>query len=81
MPQSRSDLERQLQDAKSRRDACAERLKQDGVEEAALKRQPAWRTANAACRQLTRRLGAVAAKEQLASDIAARKAAAAEESE
>lgn len=76
MPLSRSNLERQLAEAKVRRDACAARLTQSGVKEQDLKRQPAWRNADADCRQLTRRLRAVSAKEQLQTDKASRSAAA-----
>ncbi len=79
MPLSRNNLERQLAEAKVRRDACAARLTQSGVSEKDLKRQPAWRTADADCRQLTRRLRAVSAKEQLQVDKASRAAAAAAE--
>ncbi len=75
MPLSRANLERQLEQAKQVRDACAQRLQQGGVSEAELKKQPAWRSAHATYRQLVRRLRAVSAKEQLAGDVAARKAA------
>jgi hypothetical protein len=75
MPLSRQNLERQLADAKTRRDACVARLQQQGVAEKDLKRQPAWRNADAACRQLSRRLRAVSAKEKLQVDKAARAAA------
>jgi hypothetical protein len=73
MPLSRDNLERQLAQAKQLRDACTARLKQSGVEESALKKQPAWRSANAACRQLTRRLNTVSGKEKLAAEVATRK--------
>ena len=77
MPQSRQDLERQLQEAKQRRDALASRLQQEsGLTEKDLRKQPAWRNAHATCRQLTRRLRAVSAKEDLAAQKAARAAAA-----
>ena len=72
MPQSRENLERQLTEAKQLREACAAQFKQAGVEEKQLRRQPAWRNADATCRQLTRRLLAVKAKEQLQADKAAR---------
>ncbi|MFV0445272.1 MAG: hypothetical protein ACK5Q5_16975, partial [Planctomycetaceae bacterium] len=74
MPLSRENIERQLADAKTRREACASQLKEGGVSDKELKRQPAWRSADATCRQLTRRLRAVAAKEQLQVDKAARAA-------
>lgn len=74
MPQSRADLERQLQAARARRDAVAARLQQQGIAAADLRKQPAWRNAHAAYRQLTRRLRAVAAKEQLVAQKAARAA-------
>jgi hypothetical protein len=79
MPQSRDDLERQLNMAKKDRDACAAVFQQAGVAERALKAQPAWRNANALCRQLTRRLLAVSKKEKLAVEVAARREAAASE--
>jgi hypothetical protein len=78
MPQSRENLERQLTLAKQRRDACASQLKEGGVDQKGLRKQPAWRSADAECRQLTRRLRAVSAKEQLQADKASRSAAAAE---
>lgn len=74
MPLSRAALERQLNQAQQNRDACADRLQKSGVDEKSLKKQPAWRNANAACRQLKRRLEAVTGKEKLAADVAAHKA-------
>ncbi len=59
MPLTRDSLERQLVDAERLRDNCAQQFKDQGLDEQALKRQPAWRNANAACRQLKRRLAAV----------------------
>ncbi|MCA9054049.1 MAG: hypothetical protein KDA75_09445 [Planctomycetaceae bacterium] len=72
MPLSRDSLERQLSEAKRHRDACADRLKQAGKAEKELRKQPAWRNADAICRQLTRRLRAVSAKEKLQADKASR---------
>ena len=72
MPLSRENLERQLSEAKRHRDACAARLKQAGTTDKELRKQPAWRNADATCRQLTRRLRAVSAKEKLQSDKASR---------
>ncbi len=77
MPQSRDLLERQLTIARQRREACAAQFKQAGVGDKELRKQPAWRSADAECRQLTRRLRAVSAKEQLQVDKASRAAAAA----
>jgi hypothetical protein len=79
MPQSREILERLQTVAKQRRDACASQFKQAGVEEKALKKQPAWRNADAECRQLARRLRAVSAKEKLQADKASRGESAAAE--
>ncbi|MEZ6067072.1 MAG: hypothetical protein R3B90_15535 [Planctomycetaceae bacterium] len=76
MPQSRDNLERQLSLATKAREACANHLKEMGVDEKGLKKQPAWKSANATCRQLSRRLQRVAKKEQLTVEVAARKAAA-----
>jgi hypothetical protein len=76
MPLSRENIERQLTEAKTRRDACAAQFKAGGVSDKDLKRQPAWRNADATCRQLVRRLRAVAAKEKLQADKSARAAAA-----
>ena len=73
MPLTRASLERQLSEAKALRDACAERLKKSGVEESALKRQPAWKNAHAKYRSITRRLTAVKAKEDQAAALAAAK--------
>lgn len=76
MPLSREHLERQLHLARQTRDACVAQLQQNGVEEKALRKQPAWRSADAQCRQLSRRLRAVSAKEKLQADKAGRAAAA-----
>jgi hypothetical protein len=76
MPLSRENLERQLAVAKQRRDACVAQLQQSGVDDKGLRKQPAWRSADAECRQLTRRLRAVSAKEKLQADKAGRAAAA-----
>lgn len=74
MPQSRDELERQLSQAKERRASVATRLQQSGLAEKDLRKQPAWRNAHAVCRQLTRRLRAVSAREELAAQKAARAA-------
>lgn len=79
MPLSRDSLERQLAEVQKQRDACAARFQQNGLEEAALGKQPAWRSLNATCRQLTRRLGAVSKKEELTAQAAARAAEGSEE--
>ncbi len=73
MPLTRASLERQLSEAKARRDACAERLQQKGIEESDLRRQPSWKHWHAKYRSLKRRLNAVTAKEQQAAELAAAK--------
>lgn len=76
MPLSRENLERQLVVAKQRKEACVAQLQKSGVDDKGLRKQPAWRSADAECRQLTRRLRAVSAKEKLQADKAGRAAAA-----
>jgi hypothetical protein len=75
MPLNRAILEQQLADARQQRDACARNFQQEGIDESALKQQPAWRNLDAVCRQLTRRLNAVGRKDKLNEQSAARKSA------
>ena len=65
MPLSRENLERQLAQAQVVLQQAAAELKEQGVSDKELRRQPKWRKANAAVRQLKTRLGTVSAKEAL----------------
>lgn len=74
MPQSRTNLEQQLQRAEQQLQAAAALLKSQGVPEKELRRQAKWRECNAVIRKLKRRLIAVKNKEQLQVEVAQRKA-------
>jgi len=79
MGQTRSNLERQLEQARKRRDASEKAFSTKGITDKALKKQPQWREANARCRQLTRRINAVAAIEKQNAELIERKNGASEE--
>lgn len=78
MGMTRSSLERQLALAVDSRTACEKNLAGQGIVDKAVKRQTKWRQLNAACRQLKRRLNAVAATEKQNAELLQRKAEAAE---
>ncbi|MEZ6057223.1 MAG: hypothetical protein R3C01_11020 [Planctomycetaceae bacterium] len=70
---TRSSLERQISLAVDARTACEKALAEQGIVDKAVKKQTKWRQLNAVCRQLTRRLNAVAAIEKQNAALLARK--------
>lgn len=71
----RNILERQLQLAKQQLQAVEGKLDAAGVEPKQRRRDPVWRSANATCRQITRRIIATAKVEQRDAALAAAKGA------
>lgn len=74
MPLSRKVLERQMEQAKSAVSACVEALTQSGVSRPDFRKNPKWRTLNAQCNQVQRRLDSLSVTEKREADIAQQKA-------
>lgn len=82
MPIARNVLERQIEQARSELAAWVDSLNKSGVERAKHRTCPKWRTLNAKCNQIQRRLNSVAKTEAVdaeAAKVKAEKAAAPEE--
>lgn len=77
----RNILERQLKFAKDQLAAVQGKLDAAGVEEKKRRRDPVWRSANATCRQITRRINAATKIEQRDLALAAAKTAGGDEQE
>lgn len=63
MPLSRTVLERQIEQAKTELSAWVEELKKSGLEKPGFRANPKWRTLNAKCNQIQRRLNSLAKTE------------------
>ena len=74
MPLSRTVLERQIEQAKSELSAWVEELKKSGIERTGFRSNPKWRTLNAKCNQIQRRLNSVARTEAVDAEAAKVKA-------
>lgn len=75
MPLSRPVLEAQLQRAEAAMNKLVSALKTDKVEESAFGLNPVWRSLNADCKQIRRRLRALTETETITAELAARKSA------
>jgi hypothetical protein len=73
MPLSRTVLERQLSQAESAVAAWVGQLSQSGAAREEFRNDPKWRTLNAQCAQLRRRLESVAQTEATDAEVARRK--------
>jgi hypothetical protein len=69
----RNILERQLQLAREQLQVVQNKLDAAGVEAKQRRRDPLWRSANATCRQITRRINAMAGVEKRDAALAAAK--------
>jgi hypothetical protein len=65
MPLKRDNLERQLEHAAAKLKAVADELTKAGITAKDLKRQPKWKSADAALRTIKSRLMSVTAKEAI----------------
>ncbi len=65
MGMHRDVLERQLKAANALRDQAVKQLCDQGKTEKEYRKDPQWRQLDSKCRQLTRRLGRVGAKEEV----------------
>ena len=65
MPLTRETLERQYAQSQARLDKAVAELKESGIAEAEMKRQPKWKHANADRRAIKKRLAAVTEKESI----------------
>lgn len=74
MPLSRSVLERQIALAKTELSDWVAQLSKDGVDRAGFRNNARWRTLNARCDQIQRRLNSLAAVEANNAEVARRKA-------
>lgn len=74
MPLSRNVLERQIAQAKSELSAWVDSLTKSGVSRPDFRKNPKWRTLNAKCNQVQRRLSSLATTETREADIARKKA-------
>jgi hypothetical protein len=70
----RNILERQLSLAKAQLQVVQNKMDAAGVEVKQRRRDPLWRSANATCRQITRRINAMATVEKRDEALAAAKA-------
>ena len=77
----RDVLERQLTLAKEQLDSVQKKLDKAGVEPKQRRKDPVWRSANATCRQITRRINAMAKVEQRDAALATAKANGGDEEE
>ena len=77
MPLSRNVLERQIELAKSEMSTWVEKLTKDGVNRPDFRKNAKWRTLNAKCNQIQRRLDSLAKVEANDAAVAQRKAEAA----
>lgn len=74
MPLSRNVLERQITQAKTELSTWVESLTKSGVERTAFRSNPKWRSLNATCNQIQRRLNSLAKTEAVEVELAQRKA-------
>jgi hypothetical protein len=74
MPLSKDNLERQLTLAKAALDEWTKNLETNGIQSAQHRRDPKWRSLNANCRRLRRRLARVEEIRQRDADAEARRA-------
>jgi hypothetical protein len=77
MPLSRNVLERQIELAKSELTTWVDKLTQEGVNRPDFRKNAKWRTLNAKCNQIQRRLNSLAKVEANDVAVAQRKAEAA----
>ena len=70
MPLTRETLERQLAQSQDRFDKAIAELKESGIADSEMKRQPKWKRANADRRAIKKRLDAVTEKESISAAAA-----------